>query len=90
MDPELQRRLDEHDKQIAEIHQRLHKIDRHFFWGRVFLWFNIILFVAPFIVGYFFLMPLLQEGLGALTNPGGGGADINSVQNLLDQYKQLQ
>jgi type VI protein secretion system component VasF len=93
MDIELQQRLDQQDKEIAEIKQRLHKIDRHFFWGRVFIWVNVLLFVVPLIAAYFFLKPLLEQGIGTLINPSTdgqtGSMDANAVKNLLDQYKQL-
>jgi type VI protein secretion system component VasF len=94
MDIELQQRFDQQDKEIAEIKQRLHKVDRHFFWGRVFIWVNVLLFVVPLIVAYFFLKPMLEQGIGTLINPSADGQinpmNADAVKNLLDQYKQLQ
>ncbi len=93
MDIELQEHLDQQAKELADIKQRLHKIDRHFFWSRVFIWINILLFVVPLVVGYLFLKPMLEQGFGTLISPADGQnspMDANAVKNLLDQYKQLQ
>ncbi len=90
MDQDLQKRLERQDLEIAEIKARLHKIDRRFFWGRIFMWINILLFVVPLLVSIFYLKPLLDQGVGALIDPAGDGTsvptDFNTLQKLLQDY----
>lgn len=92
IDEELKKVLDEQSAELAEIRVQLKKINRFFFWSSVWSWVQILAFVIPLILAYFFLMPLLKEGLGALTNPTGiaPGANTNSLNDLLQQYQNTK
>lgn len=94
MDQDLQKRLERQDLEIAEIKARLHKIDRHFFWGRVFIWINVLLVVVPLLISVFYLKPLLEQGVGALVNPSSDGTsvptDVNAWKKLLEEYNNQQ
>ncbi len=77
MDSE-EREMLERSLKLAELNNRLLRdIKRDMFWGKIWGWGKIIIFVVPLVVGYFYLQPYL----------GPIGTSINQAKDLLESFK---
>ena len=96
VDPELKQQLDQLTKDVDEIKKNLHGINKAMRWGAILGWLRIAVFIIPIVIAYFYLLPLIEPMIrtySELFNPEGSSGnsnvtDIDSLKNLLDQYKQ--
>lgn len=97
--PDLRELIEKNLKWSQIIYEQNRKINNKLLWASIFGWFKIILIVAPLILAYIYLQPMLKGVLkqygslfGLEQQSGTKPASIESLLNMfnLDPAKQEQ
>ena len=83
---------------LAEHEIILKKLEKYIFWQQVWGWVKMVLIVAPLVVSWFILQPLLKQLTAQflpLLSPAGAGINANGTglpqgTSPLDALKQYQ
>ncbi len=85
--------LEENLRYAKAIYASTEKTRRYIFWGQVFGFLKIVLIVAPLVIAFWYLRPMLQQALAAyqqLLGDSAGTASGNTNSSFLDQLKNFR
>ncbi|NMC51509.1 hypothetical protein GYA54_02130 [Candidatus Kuenenbacteria bacterium] len=90
---EIKKILLENQEILMEIREQTKKTKKYILAGRVISFIYLILIVAPLVLAAIYLPPLIQNYLAPYQELLGNtqnvdGLDVNSINELLDQFKQ--
>lgn len=85
-DPDLETMM----RYVKAIYADTQKIKRFMFWRFILNLFWVILVIAPIIVAFVYLPPMIKNVIGQYQNLLDTGADAWKIMDQLQQFKSLK